>query len=325
MTQFGYALSSEEHHPSDLVRHARLAEEAGFDFVMVSDHFHPWVERQGNSAFVWSVIGGIAATTDRIVVGTGVTCPIIRIHPAILAQASATAAAMLPGRFVFGVGSGENLNEHVLGDKWPPSDVRRAMLEEAIAIIRELWAGDEVSFDGDYYAVENARLYTRPDEPPPIAVAASGPKAAQLAGAVGDALVATAPDDEVLRAFDDAGGSGKPRYGQVTVCWASDEETARRTAIEWWPNAAVPGELTAELPLPAHFEQAIRLARDEDITNAIICGPDADRHLDGLREYVEAGFDHVYLHQVGPDQEGFLEFAARDLLPVLRGAAASAR
>jgi coenzyme F420-dependent glucose-6-phosphate dehydrogenase len=321
MTQIGYSLSSEEHHPSDLVRQARLAEEAGFDFLMISDHFHPWVERQGQSSFVWAVIGGVAASTERIVLGTGVTCPIIRIHPAILAQASATAAAMLPGRFVFGVGTGENLNEHVLGDKWPASGTRRAMLEEAVAVIRELWTGDEVSFDGDFYTVENARLYTLPDEPPPIAVAASGPLAARLAGQIGDGLIGTAPNEAVLSAFDEGGGAGKPRYGQLTVCWAADEASARRTAFEWWPNAAVPGELTAELPVPAHFEQAIKLAREENVAEEIVCGPDPARHLDAIRSYVEAGFDHVYVHQVGPDQEGFLEFAARELVPAVRSTA----
>jgi coenzyme F420-dependent glucose-6-phosphate dehydrogenase len=325
MMRVGYALSSEEHHPSDLVRHARLAEQAGFDFVMISDHFHPWLDRQGNSPFVWSVIGGIAATTERVVVGTGVTCPIIRIHPAILAQAAATAAAMLPGRFVFGVGTGENLNEHVLGDKWPPSHTRRAMLEEAIQVIRELWSGDEISFDGDYYAVENARLYTLPDEPPPIAVAASGSLAAELAGRIGDALVATAPDRDIVDAFDAAGGDGKPRYGQVTVCWGEHEARARRTAFECWPNTAVPGELSVELPSPGHYEQAIKNVREEDVVQRVPCGPDAARHLDGIRPYVEAGFDHVYVHQIGPEQEGFLEFAARELLPSLRGATAGAR
>jgi G6PDH family F420-dependent oxidoreductase len=320
--RIGYALSSEEHHPSDLVRHARLAEEAGFDFVMVSDHFHPWIDRQGQASFVWSVIGGIAAATDRIVVGTGVTCPIIRIHPAIVAHASATAAAMLPGRFVLGLGTGENLNEHVLGDKWPASATRRLMLEEATAIIRELWTGEEVSFDGAFYTVENAKLYTRPDEPPPIGIAASGPLSAELAGRIGDALITTAPKADLLREFGDAGGTGKPRYGQSSHCWARDEAAARRTVMEWWPQGGLPGELSSELATPTHYEQAVRLVREEDAIDTIACGPDADRHREAIREFVDAGFDHVYLHQIGPDQEGFIEFAAAELLPAARGAPA---
>jgi G6PDH family F420-dependent oxidoreductase len=317
-TKVGYALSSEEHGPSDLVRNAVLAEQAGFDFVMVSDHFHPWIDRQGNSPFVWAVIGGIATATDRIEVGTGVTCPTIRIHPAILAHASATAAAMLPGRFVFGVGTGENLNEHVLGDKWPPSATRREMLDEAIHIIRELWSGDEVSYEGTYYIVENARLYTRPDEPPPIAIAASGPESAELAGRVGDALVATAPNDDVIGAFGTNGGRAKPMYGQVTMAWDTSAARARRTAFEWWPTVAVPGELTVELPCPAHFEQAVENVAEADVAERIVCGPDAKRHLEAIGEYLDAGFDHVYIHQVGPDQAGFLEFAERKLLPELK-------
>jgi G6PDH family F420-dependent oxidoreductase len=316
--KFGYALSSEEHGPQDLVRNAVRAEEAGFDFVMVSDHFHPWIERQGHSPFVWAVIGGIAAATQRIEVGTGVTCPTIRMHPAIVAHAAATAAAMLPDRFVFGVGTGENLNEHVLGDKWPPSAARREMLEEAIEIIRELWAGDEVSHDGTYYVVENARLYTRPDAPPPIAIAASGPESAELAGRVGDALVTNAPDKEITGSFRRAGGRGKPTYGQVTVAWDTSVAKARRTAFEWWPTALVPGELSVELPVPAHFEQAIENVTEADVAERITCGPDAKRHLEAIQPYLDAGFDHVYLHQVGPDQAGFLEFAERKLLPELR-------
>src|SRR5918996_3866961 len=187
----GYALSSEEHLPLDLVRYARRAEEAGLPFALVSDHFHPWIDRQGESPFVWSVIGGIAVETETLRLGTGVTCPTIRTHPAIIAQAAATSAAMMPGRFFLGVGTGENLNEHILGDRWPPSDIRREMLEEAVDVMRSLWEGGSQSHYGDYYVVENARLYTLPEEPPPILVAASGPRAAELAGRIGDGFVGT--------------------------------------------------------------------------------------------------------------------------------------
>jgi len=318
MPEFGYAFSSEEHTPNDLVRHAQLAEEAGFTYGLISDHFHPWVDQQGHSPFVWTVIGGIAHATERFRLGTGVTCPTIRIHPAIIAQAAATAAAMMPGRFFLGVGTGENLNEHILGDRWPPVDVRREMLEEAVAVIRLLWQGGSQSHHGRHYTVETARLYTLPEAPPPIMVAASGPKAADLAGRIGDGLISTGPERELVDAFDRAGGAGKPRYAQITVCWAATEAEARRTAHQMWPNAAIPGELAQELPLPAHFEQAAQLVTEDAIAEAVVCGPDPERHVAELRTYADAGFDHLYVHQIGPDQEGFLNFYQREVLPRVR-------
>ncbi len=317
MTRIGYALSSEEHTPNDLVRNAVMAEEAGFEFAMISDHFHPWVDAQGHSPFVWSVIGGIAQATSRLRLGTGVTCPTIRIHPAIIAQAAATSAAMMPGRFMLGLGTGENLNEHVLGDKWPAYDVRAEMFEEAIEVIRLLWQGGEQSHYGTYYEVENARLYTLPDEPPPILIAAGGPKSAGLAGQLGDGLVAISRDSEVLEAFDGGGGTGKPRYAQVTVCWAADEADARRAAVRIWPNSAITGELSQELPTPAHFEQAAKMVTEDMVAESVVCGPDPQRHLEAIREYVDAGFDHVYIHQVGPDQAGFVDFYRREILPAV--------
>ena len=318
VTEIGYAMSSEEHLPNDLVRHARRAEESGFTFALISDHFHPWVDRQGQSPFVWSVIGGIAQATSRLRLGTGVTCPTIRNHPAIIAQAAATSAAMMPGRFFLGVGTGENLNEHILGDHWPPSDVRREMLEEAVELIRQLWEGGTQSYYGGYYTVENARIYTLPEEPPPIIVAASGPRAAELAGRIGDGFVGTSPDREVISTFESAGGAGKPRYGQASVCWAASEEEARRTAHEYWPIAGLKGELSQELPLPAHFEQAAQLVTEDQVAEAIVCGPDPERHVALIREYADAGYDHVYVHQVGPDQEGFFRFYEREVLPRLQ-------
>jgi coenzyme F420-dependent glucose-6-phosphate dehydrogenase len=274
MIEIGYALSTEEYPPSDLVRHARRAEQAGFSFALISDHFHPWIDRQGQSPFVWSVIGGIAVMTERLRLGTGVTCPIMRIHPAIIAQAAATAAAMMPGRFFLGVGSGENLNEHVVGEGWPETEVRHEMLAEAIEIIRELWEGGLTSHRGDYFTVENARIYTLPEEPPPILMAASGERAAELAGAIGDGLIAVSPQQETLDAFERGGGNGKPKYGQVMVCWAKDEADARKTAFEWWPNAAIEGELGQELPLPRHFEQAAKMLTEADVAEKIVsAGP----------------------------------------------------
>jgi G6PDH family F420-dependent oxidoreductase len=315
MVELGYALSSEEHPPNDLVGFAHCAEESGFRFALVSDHFHPWLDRQGHSPFVWSVIGGIAQATRRLRVGTGVTCPIMRYHPTIVAQAAATSAAMMPGRFFLGVGTGENLNEHILGKGWPSAPVRLEMLTEAIEIIRLLWSGGEHSFDGAYFTVDHARVYTLPDELPPLYVAASGKAAAELAGRVADGLVTTKPDPGVVDAFGSAGGVNKPRYGQVTVCWASDEKKALKTAKQWWASAAVPGELSQELPLPRHFEQALETVRDADVVKAVVCGPDPESHRRAIREFVDAGVEHVYVHQVGPDQAGFFEFYRREILP----------
>src|SRR6266480_606206 len=194
--EIGYALASEEHGPNDLVRNARAAEEAGFTFALISDHFHPWVDTQGQSPFVWSVIGAIAQATERLELGTGLTCPTTRIHPAIIAHAAATVAAMMPGRFFLGVGTGENLNEHVTGARWPLPWERLEMLEEAVDVIRKLWSGEEITHRGEHYTVEEARLYTLPDERPEIYVAASKPQAAELAGRIGDGLISTAPNEE---------------------------------------------------------------------------------------------------------------------------------
>jgi coenzyme F420-dependent glucose-6-phosphate dehydrogenase len=317
MAKIGYTLSSEELGPRELVRNARRAEEVGFDFASISDHFHPWVDRQGNSPFVWAVLGGIAEATERLLVGTGVTCPTVRIHPAIIAQAAATAAAMLPRRFFLGVGSGENLNEHILGDRWPEVDVRQEMLEEAVEVIRLLWQGGLQSHHGRHYTVENARIYTLPEEPPPVMVAGGGPKATELAGRIGDGFFGLVPDPEVIAQFERAGGKGKPRFGQLHVCWAESEQEARRTAFEWWPTAAVSGNLNWELPLPSHFEEAAARATEEQVAENVICGPDPERHLEAVREFADAGYDHVYVHQVGPDQEGFLRFFQRELAPRL--------
>ena len=317
MTEFGYALSSEEHGPTALVDHAVAAERAGFTFALVSDHFHPWIERHPHSPFVWSVLGALAQATDALSIGTGVTCPTMRTHPAIIAQAAATTAAMMPGRFFLGVGTGENLNEHILGAAWPEWDVRAEMLEEAVEVIRALWDGDVVSHRGRHYRVQNARLFTLPDELPPIHVAASGERMAEVAARIGDGLIGTSPEASLLRTYAKAGGTG-PRYGQVTIAWAKDEKTARRTALEWWPTAALHGEVTQELPNPAQFTDLVSSVTEDQIAEAITCGPDMAVHLKAIRAYVDAGYDHIYLHQVGPDQQGFLEVAESELLPELR-------
>jgi G6PDH family F420-dependent oxidoreductase len=317
MTAFGYTLSSEEHGPATLVANAARAEELGFDFVSVSDHFHPWVSEQGHSPFVWSVLGAIGATTERIEVGVGVTCPIIRIHPAIVAHAVATTTLLLDGRFVFGVGTGEALNEHVLGHRWPRPEVRREMLEEAVGVMRELWTGDTVDHRGAFYEVENAKLFDVPDEPPPVVVSGFGEEAAALAGRIGDGYWGTSPDRELLDAYAKAGGTGS-RYAQLNVCWADDVEAARKTVHRVWPNAGIPGQLSQDLPTWTHFEEAAEIVTEEDATKSTPCGPDiVEPVLESVRKYEAAGYDHLYFHQVGPDQEGFLEFWSSELSPAL--------
>jgi G6PDH family F420-dependent oxidoreductase len=321
MPEFGYALSSEEHTPNDLVRNARRAEEIGFSFAMISDHYHPWIDAQGHSPFVWSVIGGIAAATKRLRLGTGVTAPIMRIHPAILAQATATSAAMMPGRFFFGVGTGEALNEHILGDHWPMISVRQDMLAEAVDIIRMLWEGEEVSYWGEFFTVENARIYTLPEEPPPLFVAASGPESAALAGELGDGFITTKADPELIAEFENNGGKGKPKVGQVKVCWADSEELALDTVYKYWPTALVPGTLHSDLPTPAHFEDAAKLVRKDDLKQAVVLGPDPQKHIEKIQKLVDSGFDMIYIHQIGPDQEGFFNFYQQEILPHFQVAA----
>jgi coenzyme F420-dependent glucose-6-phosphate dehydrogenase len=317
VTAIGYTLSSEENEAGELVAQAARAEEVGFAFAVISDHFHPWVDRQGSSPFVWGVLGAISQATERLQLATGVTCPTTRIHPAIVAQAAATAATLLPGRFSLGVGSGENLNEHILGDHWPAVAERQNRLAEAIEVIRLLWEGGLKSHRGEHYTVENARLYSLPEEPPPILVAVAGQRSTALAAELGDGLVGTSPVAETIDRFRQRGGEGKPTYGQLHVCWAASEEEARRTALAWWPNGAVSGSYFLELPLPAHFEEAAELVEEDDIAANIVCGADPQRHVEAIEEYLEAGYDHVYVHQVGPDQEGFFDFYSREVLPQL--------
>ncbi len=317
MTKFGYALSSEEHSPADLVYNARRAEEVGFDFALVSDHYHPWVSEQGHSPFVWSVLGGIAQVTERLQVGTGVTCPTMRIHPAIIAQAAATTASMFNGRFFLGVGTGENLNEHILGDRWAPHPIRLAMLEEALELIRELWRGENTTFRGEYYTVEDARIFTLPEKLPPIMVAASGPNAIEAAGRIGDGFIGLAPEKSDVQRFEQAGGAEKPRYGQVTVCWAESEEDAHCLVSKMWPTSGLTGEMSQELRTVAHFEQAVEMLSKEQRVKNIACGPDPMVHLESIYNFINAGYDHVYIHQIGPDQEGFFRFYEQEILPNL--------
>jgi len=315
MTKIGFALSSEEFTPRELVRNARLARESGFTDFMISDHFHPWTDRQGNSPFVWSVIGGMAGCMDDVRIGTGVTCPTFRTHPAIIAQAAATSACMTD--FYLGVGSGEALNEHILGDKWPPADTRIAMLEESVELMRLLWEGKETTFEGEFYVVENARIYNLPDYTIPVMVSAFGPKAAEVAGRIGDGFVTTSPDKENIDVFNKHGGKGKPVLAMVKVCWHEDEAQAKKLAYEIWPNSGLTGELAQELPTPRMFEQACEMVNEEMATKGKALGPDPERYVQSVREYLDAGVTELYMQQIGPDQEGFLRFWWDEVQPRL--------
>jgi coenzyme F420-dependent glucose-6-phosphate dehydrogenase len=304
----GYWLSSEEHAPHDLVENAQRAEEAGFEHVLISDHIHPWVDAQGHSAFVWSTIGAIAQATSRIRLGTAVTCPLIRMHPAIVAHAAATSQALMDGRFFLSVGTGENLNEHVLGGRWPRADERLEMLDEAIDVIRALLGGDWETYRGKHYTVEQAKLYDAPKDAPRVIVAAAGEKAARLAGAKGDGYMNTSPDEHAVKTFKDAGGKG-PLYGKVTGAFAASASTAKKIGKERAPNTAMGGALSTELALPRDFEAVAELVREDDLESALVLGDDPAMWREQIDEYERAGFTHVCLHDVSPHQHEFIEFA----------------
>jgi G6PDH family F420-dependent oxidoreductase len=311
MPELGFALSSEDHAPNDLVDQAALAERAGFTFCLISDHYHPWIDAQGHASFVWSTLGGIAHATETIRVGTGVTCPLIRQHPALVAQAAATVACMMEGRFFLGVGTGENLNEHVFGDRWPLPDERLDMLEEAVEVIRLLWQGGEQTHHGTHYTVDHARVYDLPEHPIEIYVAAAQQQAAELAGRIGDGLISTAPDEEVVQRF----GQDKPKLGMMHVAYDTDAHAGLKRAHELWPNIAMQGSLGQELPTPSDFESAAPMISPEDVAESVPHGPDPSSYLEQIGKFGDAGFTHVYLHQIGDNQQEFCDWAARELLP----------
>lgn len=316
MVDHGLTLSSEEHSPSKLVEIAVAAEEAGFDFVSVSDHFHPWIEAQGHSPFVWSVLGALSQATTDLKVGVGVTCPTVRMHPAISAHAAATAACLLEGRFTWGVGTGESLNEHVLGDRWPPGDVRLEMLEEAIAIIRSLWEGESVTHRGRHYTVEDARLFDLPEEPPSLVISAFGDEAVEMAARLGDGLWMTGLEGEKIDKYRDQGGKG-PVWSQLSLCWDPDRETAVDRAHQVWPNTALTGQLAQDLRTVKHMEEAVKMVDREDIENALPCGPDPEPIMESIEEAAAIGVDHIYLHQIGDPMAGFIEFWRDEIRPKL--------
>lgn len=316
MARFGMTLSSEEHDPKRLVDLAVAGEAAGFDFLGISDHFHPWVTTQGHSPFVWSVLGAVASATD-IDVAVGVTCPIIRLHPAIVAHAAATTSLLLEGRFTLGVGTGEALNEHVLGHRWPPPATRRAMLEEALDVMRKLWTGETVEHRGEFYEVENARIFDPPTEAIPVVVSGFGTAAVELAARIGDGFRGHAPDADVVGRFDAAGGTG-PRYAQVRLCWDRDVQRARELLHERWPNQGLSGQVVQDLPTWTHFEQATSMLTQDQTVGSTPCGPHLGPVLELTESFLDAGYDHLYFHQVGDDWEGFTDFWAAELGPALR-------
>ncbi|MFC4535948.1 LLM class F420-dependent oxidoreductase [Sphaerisporangium dianthi] len=317
MTTFGYFLSSEEHGPRDLVRQAELAERAGFENLWISDHYHPWLDEQGQSPFVWSVIGAIAQATS-LPVTTAVTCPLVRIHPAVIAQAAATSAVIGQGRFRLGVGTGEALNEHIIDTRWPPAAERLEMLEEAVEVMRKLWTGELVTHQGKHYKVDTARLYTLPERPPPVYISGFGDKSVELAGRIGDGYICTGPNAEFVQKFHAAGGEGKPVQGGLKVCYAEDAAQARKTVHRLWPTQGIKGEASQLLPLPRHFEQLAEMVTEQDATAATPCGPDPEAHVEAIKQYVDAGFDEIYISQIGHDQEAFFDFYAKEVLPRLR-------
>ncbi len=317
MATYGYKLMTEEHGPSELVRNACRAEEVGFDFVAISDHYHPWLADQGHSPFAWTILGAIAARTERVQLVTAVTCPILRYHPAIVAQFAATLAILSGGRFTLGLGSGENLNEHVVGMGWPTPPVRRSMLSEAIDVMKALWSGHEVTYEGEHFVVERARLWDVPASPPPIALAAGGPKTARLAGEKAAGLFSVEARRDFIEAWSDAGGTGG-RYAEVALSWARDEAAAVSVAHARSRYGVLGWKVLVELPTPESFEAAARWVRKEDVAVEVPCGPDPDRHVAAVKEYVDAGYDRIVLNAAGPDQEGFLSFWKEELGPRLR-------
>ena len=317
MVEIGYKLFTESHSAPELVKNARLAEDAGFSFLSISDHYLPWISNHGHAGFAWCTIGAISQATSRARVSTGVTCPLMRYHPAIVAQAAATAANLIPGRFELGLGTGENLNEHIVGGVFPTSEpVRLDMLREAVKIIRTLWKGGMQDYHGAYYTVDNAQIFELPQDLPPIRISAQGPMAAEVAGEIGDALIHfDQKPEEVIEMFRTSGGEGKSCMVETTVCYGRSVDEAKRTAYEWFPMAANKGELNWVVPTPAHFEQMQQMVTPEDVAKNVLCGPDPQKIIEKVGKLVDMGYDSVLLHQVGPDQERFINLAHDIILP----------
>jgi G6PDH family F420-dependent oxidoreductase len=320
MVEWGYTMMCEQAGPRALVEDVVAAEQAGFDFAVISDHYFPWLDEMGHSPYAWSVLGAAAWATERIPLMTYVTCPTFRYHPAVVAQKAATIQLLSQGRFTLGLGSGENLNEHVVGQGWPSADVRQDRLAEAITIIRELFGGGYVNYRGAHYTVESAKLWDLPETAPPIGVAVSGKQSCQIAGELGDVMIAVEPKAELGKMFDAAGGSGKPRVGQVPVCFDADRDTAVKRAHETFRWFGGGWKVNAELPGPDGFAGASQFVRPDDVADQIPCGNDVEEFVEKITPFVDAGFSHVALVQIGGDhQADFIDWAAGALLPKLRG------
>ncbi|NJC71350.1 TIGR03557 family F420-dependent LLM class oxidoreductase [Planosporangium thailandense] len=315
--KLGYTLSCEEYGPAELIEQAKAAERAGFEALWISDHFHPWSDAQGQSPMVWPMIGALSQVC-ALPITTAVTCPIMRIHPVIIAQAAATSAVLTGGKFVLGVGTGEALNEHILGDHWPSTDVRLAMLDEAVDLIRRLWTGEFVNHHGEYYVVEQARIYTLPDQPPKIYVSGFGPKSVDVAARIGDGYVSTKLEPQLVQRFRDHGGGAKPAQGGFKACYASSREDALRIAFDKWRKQGLPGELSQVLPSPRHFEQGSTLVEPDMVADQFALGPDPAAHVAKIEQFADAGYDEVYVASIGPHHRELCELYAREVVPRVR-------
>jgi G6PDH family F420-dependent oxidoreductase len=319
VTRFGYTMMCEQAPPDQLVRDVRRADEAGFDFSVISDHYAPWLESQGHSGYAWSILGAAAHATDRIGLMSYVTCPILRYHPVVVAQKAATVQILSGGRFRLGLGAGENLNEHVVGKRWPAVGVRHEMLSEAIDVISALFDGGNVNHRGKYFDAESARLWDLPETRVPVAVAVSGEASCSLAGRKADIMVATEPKPELGRMFDAAGGVGKPRVGQIALAYYTDRETAVQRAHDQFRWFGLGWKVNADLPGPSSFEAATQFVSPEEVGEQISCGPDLEEHVEAIRSFLDADFTEVALVQIGGDQqEPFIDWAQEKLLPALR-------
>jgi G6PDH family F420-dependent oxidoreductase len=319
MTEFGYTAMCEQTPVRQLVTDLVAAEAAGFGFSVMSDHYFPWIEEQGHAGYAWSVLGAAAQATSVLPLMTFVTCPSFRYHPAVVAQQAATMGVLSGGRFTLGLGAGERLNEHVIGGGWPSARTRHERLDEAAMIIRKLFHGGYVNFRGRHFQVDHARLFDLPENPVPIGIAVSGPESIEVAASHGDAMIATEPDGSLVDKFRKAAGKDRPRYGQLPLCWGPDEAACQARARELW-RWALPGwHVMAELPDERSFAAATEHVTEADMAGLVPCGPDTARHVEAARSWVEAGFTHLALVQVGAEnQAGFIRWAEQELLPELR-------
>jgi G6PDH family F420-dependent oxidoreductase len=322
MVRFGYTLMTEQSGPRELVRYAQQAEDAGFDFEVSSDHYSPWLTTQGHSPYAWSVLGAVAQATSRVELMTYVTCPTMRYHPAVVAQKSATMQLLSEGRFILGLGSGESLNEHVVGEGWPGVDTRQTMLEEAVEIIRELHSGELVTFDGEYFRVDSARVWDTPDDGVPIGIAVSGGDSIERFAPLGDHMIAVTPEKDLVQGWDAAHPGASRKIGQVPISWDPDLETAVERAHDQFRWFGGGWQVNADLPTPAGFAAASKFVRTDDVAEAIACGPDLDALAESVRPFIDAGFTDIALVQIGDEQqERFVTEVAEPLLERLRALA----